>query len=157
MLGLAQILVAVPENASQSTVDLLRKKAHVILGKLRGGADFASVAAAVSDGPQALNGGHLGVRPTNGCPDLFIDAAAKLKPGQITDIIQSGNGFHILKIVSRTEPQGERNGGQPPAGAAQADRRQEEAQIDQGPKMVTRTNARQIGRASWRERVGQYV
>src|SRR3546814_11756956 len=48
MLGLAQLLVAVPENASQSTVDLLRKKAQVILGKLRGGPGFASMAAAVS-------------------------------------------------------------------------------------------------------------
>src|SRR3546814_20903338 len=100
MLGLAQILVAVPENASQSTVDLLRKKAQVILGKLRGGADFASVAAAVSDGPQAPNGGNLGVRPTNGWPDLFIDAAAKLTPGPLTALLQTGHGFQILQIGS---------------------------------------------------------
>jgi len=147
MLGLSDILVAVPENASSSQVQALRLKAQVILGKLRGGADFAAVAAASSDGPQALSGGSLGVRPVDGWPDLFITATAKLKPGQISGILQSGNGFHILKVVSRSS-QGQapsRPSSQPPAAAgAPGGPDQSGQEIDQGPKMVTQTHARHI-------------
>jgi peptidyl-prolyl cis-trans isomerase SurA len=142
MLGLGQILVAVPENASATTVATLRKKAQVILAKLRAGADFASLAAAASDGPQALNGGNIGTRPVKGWPDLFIAATKGLEKGQITDIIQSGNGFHILKILSRTSaaPQGARAPAQNPQQQAEAS----DSKLDHGPKMVTQTHARHI-------------
>src|SRR5690606_37456002 len=65
ILGLAQILVAVPEGAPSARVQELRKKAEGLLARVRGGADFAGVAAASSDDPQALNGGELGVRQAN--------------------------------------------------------------------------------------------
>ncbi|HLS51492.1 MAG TPA: peptidylprolyl isomerase [Burkholderiaceae bacterium] len=105
VLGLAQILVAVPEGARASEVESLRRKAQDLLQRLRGGDDFASVAAASSDGPEALDGGDMGQRPVDGWPDLFIDAVAGLGAGQVSDIIQSGNGFHILKVVTRSSPQ----------------------------------------------------
>src|SRR5690554_5373365 len=54
MLGLAQILVQVPEGASQAQVAELRQKAESLLARVKGGADFAGVAASSSDGPQAL-------------------------------------------------------------------------------------------------------
>src|SRR5690606_16386694 len=59
------------------------------------------VAAASSDGEEALRGGDMGVRPAAGWPDLFLQAVRELKPGQVSDIIQSGNGFHILTVVAR--------------------------------------------------------
>lgn len=153
MLGLAQILVMVPENASAATVSTLHKKAQVILAKLRAGADFASISAAVSDGPGALNGGDIGARPLNGWPDLFISATKGLKKGQITDIIKSGNGFHILKVLSRASA-----GGAPQTGAAAGpqdsppnsppnspqEAESADTKLDHGPKMVTQTHARHI-------------
>ncbi len=139
ILGLAQILVAVPEGSPPARVQELRKKAEGLLAKVRGGADFAGVAAASSDGPQALEGGDMGVRPLEGWPELFISATKGLQAGQISDILQSGNGFHILKVVTRG-PSGQQRpaASQPPTAAPQMPMQQ------QGPMMVTQTHARHI-------------
>ncbi len=141
VLGLAQILVAIPEGSPSSRVQELRKKAEGILAKLRGGADFAGVAASSSDDPQALSGGELGVRPLNGWPDLFLQATQNLKPGETSGIVQSGNGFHILKVLTRGQPAkpGAAAAAQGPAPAPQPSQGQA-----QGPMMVTQTHARHI-------------
>ncbi|HWL27598.1 MAG TPA: peptidylprolyl isomerase, partial [Burkholderiaceae bacterium] len=97
VLGLAQILVTVPEGAPAAKVEELRRKAEGLLARVRSGADFAGVAAASSDDPQALNGGQLGVRPVDGWPDLFLKETEGLKPGEVSEVFQSGQGFHILK------------------------------------------------------------
>ncbi|CAM5439299.1 peptidylprolyl isomerase [Eoetvoesiella caeni] len=137
VLGLAQILVAVPEGAPADKVQELRRKAEAILARLKGGADFASTAAASSDGPQALKGGELGVRPADGWPDLFLKATQNLKAGQITGILQSGNGFHILKVLTR--------GQEPAAASAPMDITSTNAPTQpQGPMMVTQTHVRHI-------------
>ena len=138
VLGLAQILVAVPEGAPSARVQELRKKAEGLLAQLRGGADFAGLAAASSDGPQALNGGELGVRPLNGWPDLFLNATQNLKAGEISGIVQSGNGFHILKVLTRGQP------GQRPAEPQLQSMAPQAAPAQQGPMMVTQTHARHI-------------
>ena len=140
ILGLAQILVAVPERASSSEVQALRQKAEALLQQLKGGADFAGVAAASSDGPQAFSGGELGVRPVEGWPDLFVDATRNLQAGQISDIIQSGNGFHILKVLTRGQPAAAANSAPAPAPSVQPDA----VVTQQGPMMVTQTHARHI-------------
>ncbi|MFC3337660.1 peptidylprolyl isomerase [Paracandidimonas soli] len=132
-LGLAHILVAVPEGSSSSRVAELRAKAQAILERARGGADFAGLAAASSDAPEALSGGDLGVRPVDGWPELFVQATRNLQPGQVSDIIQSGNGFHILKVTTRGSS----------AAPAQA-QAQEQPSQEQGPMMVTQTHARHI-------------
>jgi peptidyl-prolyl cis-trans isomerase SurA len=145
VLGLAQILVAVPEGASTQRVAELRRKAESILAKLRSGADFASVAAASSDDAQAMHGGVLGVRPVDGWPDLFVNATKGLQVGQISGIIQSGNGFHILKILTRG-PAGQQRR-QPAAPAVAEPQGPAAAQppaVSQGPMMVTQTHARHI-------------
>jgi peptidyl-prolyl cis-trans isomerase SurA len=143
VLGLAQILVKVPDGSSASRVQELRGKAEAILAKLRGGADFASVSAASSDAPEALDGGQLGVRPVNGWPDLFINATKNLRAGQLSGIIQSGNGFHILKVLTRGAPAKRSPAAAaavpPPSPSAAAAEPQ-----SQGPMMVTQTHARHI-------------
>ena len=133
----------VPDGSSASRVQELRGKAEAILAKLRGGADFASVSAASSDAPEALDGGQLGVRPVNGWPDLFINATKNLRTGQLSGIIQSGNGFHILKVLTRGAPAKESTAAasavtSPSPSAAAA------APQSQGPMMVTQTHARHI-------------
>jgi len=138
VLGIAQILVAVPEGASSSQVAELRRKAEGLLAKVRGGADFAGVAASSSDGPQALEGGNMGVRPVAGWPDLFVQATRDLQAGQVSGIIQSGNGFHILKVLTRGQSGPARAQAAPQAGPAAPVTGQ------QGPMMVTQTHARHI-------------
>lgn len=98
MIGLAHILVAVPESASSSEVASLQQKAQALHAEVSAGADFSGVAAASSDGPQALDGGDMGVRPLQGWPDLFIEAIQNKKLDDVTDVFRSGNGFHILKV-----------------------------------------------------------
>src|SRR5690606_1515051 len=137
VLGLAQILVAVPEGATAAEVQGLRAKAEDLLARLRGGADFASLAASSSDAPEALQGGDLGVRPPEGWPDLFLQATQNVQAGGVSDIIQSGNGFHILKVVTRGESPQQ---AQAPASAAQP----QQPPAPEGPMMVTQTRARHI-------------
>ncbi len=100
-LNLAQILVRVPENATPEQLAERRKRADEALAQLRGGADFARVSAAFSDSPEALAGGILGYRPRDRLPELFLDAVAGLKNGEISAVVKSPNGFHILRLVDR--------------------------------------------------------
>ena len=100
-LNLAQILVRVPENASPEQVAARRQRAEEVLRQLKTGADFAKTAATYSDSSDALNGGDLGWRAQDRLPQLFLDAVATLKPGEVSAIIKSGNGFHIVKLIDR--------------------------------------------------------
>lgn len=107
IMGIAQILVRVPEGSSEEEVKALRAKAQGLLARVRKGESFEAVAKAQSDGPEASRGGDMGVRLLNDWPDLFLKAVAGVPDGRISNVIQSGNGFHILKVVGRA-------GGTPP-------------------------------------------
>ena len=100
-LHLAHILVVVPEQASAEKIQAARDKADQALSQLKGGADFAQVAAGYSDAKDALKGGDLGWRPSDRLPPLFAAELQKLQPGQVTAVLRSPNGFHILKLVER--------------------------------------------------------
>jgi len=132
-LGLAQILIAVPEGATPARVQTLHQQAEAVLARLRAGEDFAGLAAAVSNAPEALQGGDLGVRPADGWPELFLLATQGLQAGQFSDVIQSGNGFHILRVTTRSSAPTPAA-----AGALQA------PQTQPGPMLVTQTHARHI-------------
>jgi peptidyl-prolyl cis-trans isomerase SurA len=99
--NLSQILVRVPENASPQQIAARRERAEDVLRQLKSGGDFAKLAATYSDSSDALNGGDLGWRNQDRLPQLFLDAIANLKAGQVSAIVKSGNGFHILKVVDR--------------------------------------------------------
>ena len=100
-LDIAQILIRVPENASPEQLAARRERAEDVLRQLKTGADFAKTAAAFSDSSDALSGGDLGWRPADRLPQLFLDGVAKLQDGQVSGLLKSGNGFHILKLVGR--------------------------------------------------------
>lgn len=97
-LNLAHILVSIPENASSEQIALRRKRAEEVLEKLRGGADFAKLAVTYSDSSEALKGGDIGWREQDRLPQLFVDAISKVKVGEVSDIVRSPNGFHIVKV-----------------------------------------------------------
>lgn len=96
--NLSHILVTVPENASPEQTQARRNRAQEILDELAGGADFAQLSATYSDAPNALDGGGLGWKTPAQIPALFLDAVRKLKPGGVSELIKSANGFHILKL-----------------------------------------------------------
>lgn len=103
-IGLAQILVTVAENADAATVEQRRARAEAALARVRGGEAFETVAREVSEDANRATGGVIGARPASRLPDLFVDATAALKPGDVApQLLRSGAGFHILKLVSRKE------------------------------------------------------
>jgi peptidyl-prolyl cis-trans isomerase SurA len=98
---LAHILVTVPEQASADNIQAARERAEQALSKLQGGADFAQVAAGVSDAKDALQGGDLGWRSSDSIPPLFMNELQNMKPGQTSAVLRSPSGFHILKLVEK--------------------------------------------------------
>ncbi len=100
-LHIAQILIRVPENATQQQLADSKRRADEVVAQLNAGADFTKLATAYSDGTDGLTGGELGWRSADRLPQLFVDATANLQDGQIAPIVKSGNGFHILKLLGR--------------------------------------------------------
>ncbi len=98
---IAHILVRAPEEGSPEELQKLRAKAEEALKKLKGGADFAQVSASYSDAPNALEGGNLGWKTSTQIPALFYDALKLMQPGEVSPIMRSPNGFHILKMTNR--------------------------------------------------------
>lgn len=99
-IELAQIFVPLPSQPSPEQVLEAKSRIDAALSRLRQGRDFAKLAAEYSLGPEAKNGGDLGVRPVAQWPSLFIDAIRGLTPGEISGVIRSPAGFHILKLVA---------------------------------------------------------
>ncbi len=98
---LSHILVRVPESASPEQVDGRLRRAQEALAKARGGADFAQLAVSYSDAPDALKGGGMGWRERDRLPELFAEALVKLKPGEVSDVLRSPAGFHIVRLNDR--------------------------------------------------------
>ena len=104
---LAHILVLVPEQASTDQIDLRQRRAESALQQVRSGTDFAQVAATFSDAPDALQGGTLGWRTPARLPTVFADPVRKMKPGDVSSVLRSASGFHIVKLLetrSRNSP-----------------------------------------------------
>ncbi len=99
--NVSHILITVPENATPEQLQTRRVRAEQALGQLKGGADFRQVAAAFSDAPEALQGGLIGWRESNRMPALFLEALRPLKVGDISELVRSPNGFHIIKLNER--------------------------------------------------------
>ena len=109
-LNLAHILVAVPENATPAQVAALREKAQRVRERARAGEDFAKLAHEVSDAAGAAqDGGVVGLRAGDRYPPLFLQAVQSVPEGGVSDVIRSGAGFHVLKVLEK------RSGGLPGA------------------------------------------
>ena len=98
---LAHILVLVPPQATPDQIEARRRKAVTALAELRRGANFAQVAATYSDAPDALQGGNLGWRASARLPALFLEALDKMQPNDVSDILRSPNGFHVVKLLEK--------------------------------------------------------
>jgi len=96
---LAQILIAVPEGVSPQQVEAARRQAEEVLAQLRQGADFRQIAVSVSADRQALEGGELGWRRADQVPTLFANVVPNLQAGQVSELIRSPSGFHIVKLI----------------------------------------------------------
>ncbi len=98
---LAHILVAVPPQSTPEQTEARRRRAVEALAQLRRGANFAQVAAQYSDAPDALQGGNLGWRDSGRLPSLFLEMIQRMQAGDVSDIMKSPNGFHIVKLLEK--------------------------------------------------------
>jgi peptidyl-prolyl cis-trans isomerase SurA len=98
---LAQVLVAVPEAASPEQIREAQTRAEALRERVLAGEDFATVAASESDGQNALEGGDLGWRQSGQLPTLFSRSVALMEPGDVSELIRSPSGFHLVKLVDR--------------------------------------------------------
>ena len=98
---LSHIMIRIPDLASPEKIDNRRKRAEEAMAKLKNGDDFAQVAAEFSDAADALEGGKLGWRPATQLPTKFSETLKPMPENELTPIIQSSSGFHILKLHDR--------------------------------------------------------
>ncbi len=98
---IAHILIAINEGASTRQVSKTRETADKVLSELQGGANFSNMAATYSDGQQALDGGDLGWSKAGQVPTLFADFITNMEAGDLSDIIKSPSGYHIIKLLDK--------------------------------------------------------
>ena len=101
-INLAQVLVTVPDGAAANVVAERRALAEAALARVKAGEDFGKVAREVSEDSNKARGGEIGMRPADRLPDIFVNAVKSLKAGQVApELLRSGAGFHLLKVVER--------------------------------------------------------
>ena len=99
------ILLRVAKDADEKTVEKRKKLAEDILKQLKDGADFAKLAKLYSDDKgTAEKGGELGYFPAGVMVSEFEKAAFALRPGQLSDVVRTPFGFHIIKVEEHILP-----------------------------------------------------
>ncbi|HSQ82943.1 MAG TPA: peptidylprolyl isomerase [Casimicrobiaceae bacterium] len=96
---LAHIYITVPEQATPAAVEASRKRAEDAMSELKAGKSFGEVAATFSASPDASSGGDLGWRSSARLPSVFASVVRTLKPGEVSGILRSPAGFHIVKLI----------------------------------------------------------
>ena len=99
--NVAHILVRLPEQASPERIVQARGRAEKARDEARTGADFGRLAASYSDAGDALQGGQMGWRAADRLPELFAVALQAMKPGEVSDVLRSPGGFHVLRLLER--------------------------------------------------------
>ena len=98
---LSHILIAIPEAATGEQREAAKAKANALAQRIAKGEDFGELAAAESDGQQALQGGDLDWKKSTDLPTLFASTAPKLKTNQVSDVLETGSGYHLVKLTGK--------------------------------------------------------
>jgi peptidyl-prolyl cis-trans isomerase SurA len=101
----AHILISIPAGASDEERDEARSRAEEAEARIDGGEDFSTVAVAMSDAQDALDGGNLGWRKLSQIPSLFSDVVRDYASGQISDLITSPSGYHLVMLKGKRSGQ----------------------------------------------------
>lgn len=94
----SHILIKVDAKADEATKVEARKKIEDIQQKLKDGGDFAELAKEYSEGPSGPKGGDLGYFRRGQMVKPFEDAALALKPNEVSDIVETRFGYHLIKV-----------------------------------------------------------
>ncbi len=99
--NLRNILFALPESATPEMIQQAKQKAQDARRQLAEGTPFAELAIAVSNAPNALQGGELGWRRESELPEALANAVNKLSPGEISQPVKTPGGFHLLLLEDK--------------------------------------------------------
>jgi len=98
---LRNILLALPEGATPEMIRKTEAKALDVRRQLEQGTPFAELAIAVSNAPNALQGGELGWRRESELPEPLANAIRRLSPGEISQPVRTPGGFHLLLVEDK--------------------------------------------------------
>ena len=96
-----QILLSLSSSAPQNEVNLVKEKGADLIERYKEGESFEKLAATYSSDQNALEGGSLGWRKSSELPSLFSNVVVKMKVGEISELIRSGAGFHIIRLSEK--------------------------------------------------------
>jgi len=101
---LGHILIATSENASNEEINQAQKKANKLLSELNKGVTFPTLSISYSDASNALEGGDLGWMKLPQMPSLLKPYVEKMQAGEVSQLIQSPSGFHVIKLFEVRGP-----------------------------------------------------
>jgi len=99
----SHILIGVDAAATPEVKAKAKEKAEAILKELKGGKDFAAAAKADSTCPSKEQGGDLGFFGKGQMVPAFEQAAFALKPGEMSEVVETQFGYHIIKLTEKKE------------------------------------------------------
>ncbi|MEE8483201.1 MAG: peptidylprolyl isomerase, partial [Nitrospinota bacterium] len=99
----SHIILRIEKDADEAKVADTNKRMDEILAKVEAGGDFAKLAKEYSEGPSAPSGGELGLFPRGSMVKEFEDAAFALKVGEMSGIVRSSFGLHIIKVTDKKD------------------------------------------------------
>jgi peptidyl-prolyl cis-trans isomerase SurA len=97
--NVAHILIAVAQDAKPAQLAQSKKLAHDIDERAHNGEDFGALAVSYSQSESALEGGSLGWRKGTELPTFLADVIGRMRPGDVSDVLQTPSGFHIVKLL----------------------------------------------------------
>ena len=100
----SHVLFTVEKDASEETRALKKKELEAVRERIVNGGDFAALAKEYSDCPSKQRGGDLGLFERGRMLKEFEDAAFGLTPGEISPVVESQFGYHVIKVTEHNEP-----------------------------------------------------
>ena len=96
---LSDIIIGIPEQATQDVVAQKQSIADSVYNQLKGGASFEQMSIKYSTAPNALTGGDLGWKSNTSLPPMILNQLTPLKTGDVTQVIKLPVGFFIFKLT----------------------------------------------------------
>lgn len=96
--NISHILFTVSESDSEERIQQVRDQALEVHRRIINGMEFEQAAMTYSQADDAMDGGRVGWRAPSQLPELFLDALNSTAKGEVTEVLRSPNGFHILKL-----------------------------------------------------------
>lgn len=103
MVRASHILIKVDPNASAQDKTKARERITAIQKRVKGGEDFAALAKESSECPSGANGGDLDYFQRGQMVGPFEDAAFSLKPGSVSEIVETQFGYHLIKVTDKKD------------------------------------------------------